>query len=118
MCVGSGFCVIPLEVYSRKCCLIEVLCDGVMGGEDSSLVTKAVVSYILNAEIIKNEYKHDGAPFVAPKPWCSCGFIIAIVVKARAELVIGQLAGLGEPVVSLDNFEVDPSVMCIRGDHL
>ena len=63
----------------------KVLHDGVMGGEDSSRVVKVVVAYILNAKIINNEYKHDGAPFLAPKPWRGCGFIIAIVVKARAE---------------------------------
>ena len=46
---------------------------------------KVGVNYILNAKIIKNEYKHDGVPFVAPKPWRSSGFIVAIVVKERAE---------------------------------
>ena len=56
-----------------------------MGGEDSSEVVKVVVAYILNAEIINNEYKNDGAPFVAPKPWRSSGFILSIVVKAHAE---------------------------------
>ena len=44
-----------------------------------------VVAYILNAKIINNEYKHDGAPFVAPKPWRSGGFIVAIFVKASVE---------------------------------
>ena len=64
---------------------VQVLCDGVMGGKDSSQVVKVVLAYILNAKIINNEYKHYGAPFVEPKPWRSCGFTIAIVVKARAE---------------------------------
>ena len=44
-----------------------------------------VVTQIIEAEIINNEYKHDGEPFVAPKPWRSSGFIVAIVVKAREE---------------------------------
>ena len=44
-----------------------------------------VVAYILNAEIINNEYKHNGAPFVAPISWRSGGFIVAIVVKACTE---------------------------------
>ena len=48
-------------------------------------MVKVVVTYILNAEIINNEYKHDGAPFLAPKYWLSSGFIVAIVVKARAD---------------------------------
>ena len=97
---------------------VQVLRDGVMGGKDSSQVVKVVLAYRLNAEIIKNEYKHDGAPFLALKYWLSSGFIVAIVVKARAEKVIGQLSGLGDPVSSLDNFEVNPSVMCIRGDNI
>ena len=48
-------------------------------------MVKAVVAYILSAEIINNEYKGDGAPFVAPEPWRSSGFIVAIHVQARAE---------------------------------
>ena len=34
--LGVDFCVIPLEVYARKLFPFQVLCDGVMGGEDSS----------------------------------------------------------------------------------
>ena len=64
---------------------VEVLHDVAMGGEDSYQVAKLVVAYIFNAEIINNEYKHDRAPFVAPKSWSSSGFIVAIVVKAHAE---------------------------------
>ena len=48
-------------------------------------MVKVVVAYILNSKIINNEYKHDGAPFLAPKPWRSSGFIVSIVVKVRAE---------------------------------
>ena len=44
-----------------------------------------VVTYILDDEIINNEYKHNGAPFVAPKPWLSGGFVVASIIKARAE---------------------------------
>ena len=44
-----------------------------------------VVAYILDAEIINNEYKHNGATFVAPNPWHSGGFIVAGIIKARAE---------------------------------
>ena len=32
--LGVYFCVIPLEVYDSKKHSIEVLCDGVIGGED------------------------------------------------------------------------------------
>ena len=34
--LGVDFFVIPLEVYARKKIPVEVLRDGVMGGEDSS----------------------------------------------------------------------------------
>ena len=79
-------------------------------------MVKVVVDYILDAEIINNEYKHNGAPFVVPKPWRSGGFVVASIVKARAEKVIGQHAGLGETVASLYNFEVYPSIICIRDE--
>ena len=48
-------------------------------------MVKLVVAYILNAEIINNDYKHDGAPFVAPKSWRGSRFIVTIFVKACAE---------------------------------
>ena len=34
--LGADFCVIPLEVYASNFFPVEVLRDGVMGGEDSS----------------------------------------------------------------------------------
>ena len=82
---GVEFGVIPLEVYAIKFPPFEVLYDGVMGGEDSSEVVKVLVAYILNAEIINNENKHDGAPFVAPKSWSGSCLLVSIVVKACAE---------------------------------
>ena len=48
-------------------------------------MVKVVVAYILNAEIINNENKHDGAPFVAQKSWHGSRFVVSIVVKACAE---------------------------------
>ena len=48
-------------------------------------MVKLVVAYIIDAEIINNEYKHNGAPFVAPKSWHSGGFVVASIVKARVE---------------------------------
>ena len=44
-----------------------------------------VVDYILNAEIVHNENKHDGEPFVAPKSWRVSRFVVTIFVKACAE---------------------------------
>ena len=48
-------------------------------------MVKVVVTYIINAKIINNENKHDGAPFVAPKSGCGSFFVVSIVVKACAE---------------------------------
>ena len=44
-----------------------------------------VVAYILDAQIINNEYKHNGASFVAPKPWRGGGFVVSSIVKERSE---------------------------------
>ena len=44
-----------------------------------------LVAYILNAEIINNENKPDGAPFVAPKSLRVSRFVVSIVIKACAE---------------------------------
>ena len=48
-------------------------------------MVKVLVTYILNAKIINNENKNDGAPFVALKSWCGSHFVVTIVVKACAE---------------------------------
>ena len=34
--LGVDFCAIPLELYARNNFPVEVLCNGVMAGEDSS----------------------------------------------------------------------------------
>ena len=64
---------------------VKVLRDHVMVGEGCLYVFKVVVTNILNAEVINNEYKNNGAPFVAPKPWRIGGLVVASIVKARAE---------------------------------
>ena len=51
-------------------------------------MVKVVVTYILDSKIINNESKHDGAPFVAPKPWSSGGFV------SRGELASGEWVNL------------------------
>ena len=48
---------------------------------------------------------------MAPKPWRSGGFVVAIIIKARAEEVICQYDGLGGTVSPLYNFEVDPYII-------
>ena len=44
-----------------------------------------VVTYIPNIDIINNENKYDGAPFVAPKFWRGSRFVVSIAVKAGVE---------------------------------
>ena len=44
-----------------------------------------VAAYIPNAEIINNENKHDGAPFVVPKSGHGIRFVLSISVKVCAE---------------------------------
>ena len=44
-----------------------------------------LVKYILNAEIVNNENKYDGALFVVPKSWSGSPFVVSIVVEACAE---------------------------------
>ena len=44
-----------------------------------------VVTNILNAEVAKKKYTHNGASFVAPKPRHGGGFVVARFIKERAE---------------------------------
>ena len=48
-------------------------------------MVKVLVTYILNAKIINNENRHDGAPFVAPKSWRGSCFVVSVGVKACAD---------------------------------
>ena len=48
-------------------------------------MVKVVAAYIIDAEIIKNEYKHNGASFVAPKAGHGGGLVLACLIEAHKE---------------------------------
>ena len=48
-------------------------------------MAKVAVAHILDAEIVDNEDKQNGAPFVAPKAGCGGGIVVAYLIEALAE---------------------------------
>ena len=79
------FYVIQREVNATKISPVNILCDCVIVCEENYYMVKVVVAYILDAKIINNEYKRNGASFVVPKSWRSGGFVVASIIKACAE---------------------------------
>ena len=66
---------------------------------------------ILDAEVINDEHKHDGAPAMSPEAGCNCALIISVVMEARRQEIIGQLAGLLEAIYTFGDFEVHPAIV-------
>ena len=48
-------------------------------------VVDMTIANVFYTKIFNDEEEEDGEPFVAPKPWRSGGFLVASIVKARAE---------------------------------
>ncbi len=74
------------------------------------------LSHILNAEIVNNENKNDGAPTVTPQAGCGGRLIVPVFPKALVQEVVGELTGLFYSVDPLRDFEVDPSGVLICGE--
>ena len=70
-----------------------------------------VFSHELYGEVINCEDEYDGAGFVFPETWrCGC-FVVAVVVEALAQEIVGEAASLGEAIHPFQDFEVYPSVV-------
>ena len=71
---------------------------------------------ILNNEVIDDENKKNWAPFVAPDSG-SCGrFIVTGFVEDFSEKIIRQSAILLQAVLSLENFEINPSIAGVSSE--
>ena len=67
-------------------------------------------TYILYAEVVDEEAKLDGAPFVAPKARSSGRLEVPCLVEALAKEIIGQSSTLREAVGSFDYLKIDLAV--------
>ena len=67
----------PVNFYSAK-----VLRDCVVVGEDCAEVVKVAVTHIIDAKIVYNEDKHNGATFFAPKSERIGGLVVSCLIEA------------------------------------
>ena len=72
-----------------------------------------IFSHIFYAEVIDEQAKLDGAPFMAPKARNSDCFIVACFIEALAQEVISQSSTLREAITAFDYFEEYPSIVLI-----
>ncbi len=68
------------------------------------------ITNVLDGKVIDNEWKHDGAPFVAPEPGGGGCLEVVEFGKAVLEEFVGKDACLGETIQATAHVEVDPEV--------
>ena len=66
---------------------------------------------LFNAEVIHDEDEHDEMPFVMPKAEGCIELVVAHIVEACFEELVGKDACLGKAVDAFDYLEVDPTVV-------
>ena len=66
---------------------------------------------VFNPEVVDNDPKNNCAPCVAPESRGCGGFIVPIFVEADTEKIICQFDILWKGVASLEDFEIDPSIV-------
>ena len=70
----------------------------------------------MDAKVIHNEHKNDGSPFVLPEAGCGGTLIVAMLGQMLSEEIIGQFASLFQPIDTLVDLEVYPSIEGILGE--
>jgi hypothetical protein len=83
--------------------------DFVVLFESLAKMIQVGISNVLDGKVVNNEFKHDGAPFVAPEPR-GCGCLVVVEFgKAFLEEFVGKDACLGETLHATAHFKVDLS---------
>ncbi len=67
-------------------------------------------SNIFNAEVINKETELDGTPSVAPEARGGSRFIVFIGKKVGTKLIIGKDTSLGESIIALAAFKINPTI--------
>ena len=70
-------------------------------------------TYILYAEVVDEEAKLDGAPFVAPKARSSGRLEVSRLVEALAKEIISQSSTLGEAITAFNYLEKYPPIVYV-----
>lgn len=116
---GEAACavgVVPCEVHSGEFSARPVGGNFVGFLEGGQEVVGMSAVAVFDAEIINNEYKKNWAPLVAPQSWGGGALEVSVFVQPLREEVVGKFSRLFEAIDTFCNFEVDPIIVCIRGE--
>ncbi len=105
-----NWAVVPFECHAGKAGAIDFLRDFVVLFESLVKMIQVGITNLLDGKVVNNECKHDGAPFVAPKPGGGGCLVVFKFGEAFSEEFVGKDACLGETVHATAHFEVDPGV--------
>ena len=86
--VASFARIVPFDVNARKLVSSHVELDPMIFFEKIEEVVEVVDPVIFDPEVVHNQTELNWAPFVPPKSWSGCCFIIPFDDKARAEEIV------------------------------
>ncbi len=92
-----NWAVVPFERYAGKAGAVDFLRDFVVFFESLAKMIQVGITNVLDGKVVNNECKHDGAPFVVPKPGVGGCFIVVKIGEAVSEEFVGKDACLGRP---------------------
>jgi len=67
--------------------------------------------HVLEAEVVDDEDKGDGAPFMSPKARSSVGLVITKGKESLGKEIVGKFASLLEAIDTLVDLEVHPTIV-------
>jgi hypothetical protein len=107
---GMNWAVVPFEHYAGKSGPVNLLRNFVVLFESLAKMIQVGITNVLDGKVVKNECKHDKAPFVAPVPGGGGYFVVVKIGEVVLEEFVGKDACLGETVHATSHFKVDPGV--------
>ncbi len=106
-----NWAVVPFKCHASKAGAINFLRDFIVLFESLAKMIQVGITNVLDGKVVNNKCKHDGAPFVVPKPGGGGCLVVVIFGKAVLEEFVGKDACLGETVHATMHFELDSGVM-------
>ncbi len=107
---GMNWAVVPFKCHVGKAGAVNFLRDFIVLFESLAKIIQMGIAIVLDGKVVNNEYKYDGAPFVAQEPGGGGCLVVVKFVKAAVEEFVGKDACLGETVHATAHLKVDPGV--------
>ncbi len=94
---GVNWAVVPFEHHAGKAGAVNFLRDFVVLFESLAKMIQVGITNVLDDKVVNNEYKHDGAPFVAPEPGGGGCFVVVKIGNAVLESLLARMPAWGRP---------------------